>query len=861
MTNVTTVRERISVSGAGSPAGEAMDRGTTALLRAPAVDHIIERPRLISILEESDARTIGFLAPAGYGKTTLARQWCERQSSPIAWYRTSRMSGDVAALSVGLDTLFAGVVEVPDRDPRRIGSIASVNPTPPPLSRAFVSTYKRHVPRDLLLVLDEWEAAGTEEADVFMGAVLEELDVKVLVTSRIRPPWFTARRQIYGEALEIGAEQLAMTDAEAIKVIAGEPEADTTKTLLATARGWPAVLGLAAIQTNRRLPKRVRPEALYEFLATDLLGAAPARVRDGLRLLAISATRDVSTAATLLGEETEQLLDQAEKLALLGRESKATFSIHPLLRELMVASAADLPDEARAQLAESLRPLIAAERWEEALAGAEVVADGDFTIDALRQALPELLDTGRLETLRRWVEVGRATRAGDGLVDYAEGEVAVREGDYERAIALGELAAERLKGDEAARAHLLAGWGANLSDRAPIALEHLTRARTLATSTKTQDEASWRTLVQALDDELPDVASRVANFSATCHANPKNLIRGAIANVRLANLEGGMPQSLSEAEIAGTLTHTVGPLVASAYYNLAAACLALLARYDESLEAGDQVVALADQSGIDFIRMHGLLAQARALIGVRQIGLAQRKFAELDRRLTRQSDVFVAANLSLERARLYITVGDLNRALATLGGDLDERLERGIRGEILAMRSLVQIALNHPRKMRVDADNALAVSRTTHVRGLVHVAECFAEIRQRGGSGEAVEALFESESRDAVVLAYRADARLVELVAHTQRRDDLVSLLRTSRDAGLARLAGVRLLRQPRQSARLSPRELEIHELIAQGLTNPEIAKLLFISESTTKVHVKHILEKLGVRSRVEAARVWDEIR
>jgi DNA-binding NarL/FixJ family response regulator len=46
-----------------------------------------------------------------------------------------------------------------------------------------------------------------------------------------------------------------------------------------------------------------------------------------------------------------------------------------------------------------------------------------------------------------------------------------------------------------------------------------------------------------------------------------------------------------------------------------------------------------------------------------------------------------------------------------------------------------------------------------------------------------------------------------------------------------------------------------VHELLAQGMTNDEIAKLLYISLSTTKVHVKHIYEKLGVRSRLEAAR------
>ncbi len=59
----------------------------------------------------------------------------------------------------------------------------------------------------------------------------------------------------------------------------------------------------------------------------------------------------------------------------------------------------------------------------------------------------------------------------------------------------------------------------------------------------------------------------------------------------------------------------------------------------------------------------------------------------------------------------------------------------------------------------------------------------------------------------------------------------------------------------PSALANSAARESEVHELLAQGLTNEEIARQLYISLSTTKVHVKHIYEKLGVRSRLEAAR------
>jgi DNA-binding NarL/FixJ family response regulator len=82
-----------------------------------------------------------------------------------------------------------------------------------------------------------------------------------------------------------------------------------------------------------------------------------------------------------------------------------------------------------------------------------------------------------------------------------------------------------------------------------------------------------------------------------------------------------------------------------------------------------------------------------------------------------------------------------------------------------------------------------------------------------------------------------------------------LQLLTASRDTSLAASLGLQIPREASTRAGLSPREAEVHELLAQGLTNEEIAKLLYISLSTTKVHVKHIYEKLGVRSRLEAAR------
>ena len=65
---------------------------------------------------------------------------------------------------------------------------------------------------------------------------------------------------------------------------------------------------------------------------------------------------------------------------------------------------------------------------------------------------------------------------------------------------------------------------------------------------------------------------------------------------------------------------------------------------------------------------------------------------------------------------------------------------------------------------------------------------------------------------------------------------------------------GRQLQRVPDTGPALSPREQEVLRQIALGASNKEIARTLDIAETTVKIHVQHILRKLGVSSRVQAA-------
>src|SRR5579862_3870340 len=346
---------------------------------SPALAHIIERPRLIARLEEGGGARVSVLAaPAGYGKTTLARRWSQCQYGKIAWYRTTRASGDVALLAVQLDELLGSVASDDPRQPPTVASIASVNPSPKPLGRAILRDFES-LTRNVLLVVDEWEAAGTEEAEMLLSMLVEGLDIRFLITTRTRPDWFTPRLEVYGEGLEVGLDELAMTDEEAAEVLAAVGAVGGRARLMRTAEGWPAVLGLAAMSGDVDFTSgRLLSHTLYDFLASELLAGAAAETQDALMLLAVASISDLEVAHTVLGVDAKGLIDDAVARGLLGVTDRKSISLHPLLRELLIRRFAGADAAAREALLSRCRRLFAARLWDEALCVAEAAQNPAF---------------------------------------------------------------------------------------------------------------------------------------------------------------------------------------------------------------------------------------------------------------------------------------------------------------------------------------------------------------------------------------------------------------------------------------------------------------------------------------------------
>lgn len=113
----------------------------------------------------------------------------------------------------------------------------------------------------------------------------------------------------------------------------------------------------------------------------------------------------------------------------------------------------------------------------------------------------------------------------------------------------------------------------------------------------------------------------------------------------------------------------------------------------------------------------------------------------------------------------------------------------------------------------------------------------------RAVAGGASGYLLKGVEREDLLASLRA-------VASGEMLIDSQSLVRSLRGIS-EQAAGSEDLMEP-----LTERELEVLRLLSTGLANRDIASILFVAESTVKTHVEHIIGKLGVSDRVQAA-VW----
>ena len=214
--------------------------------------HIIERPRLTRLLSESEASIVLLVAPAGYGKTTLARQWLS--DKPHVWHTSTASSADVAALASRLADAAADLTHADVSGVDRRLHLSRNPEQEVEVLAEFVGGCFADSPPGAWLAIDDYHLLmDSDAAETLVGALSQSAPINLLVTSRRRPSWASARQLMYGEIYELGRTEMAMDASEVDEVLEGHarPVAAGLKGL---ADGWPAVVGMAALTRDAVAP-------------------------------------------------------------------------------------------------------------------------------------------------------------------------------------------------------------------------------------------------------------------------------------------------------------------------------------------------------------------------------------------------------------------------------------------------------------------------------------------------------------------------------------------------------------------------------------------------------------------------------
>jgi DNA-binding NarL/FixJ family response regulator len=207
---------------------------------------------------------------------------------------------------------------------------------------------------------------------------------------------------------------------------------------------------------------------------------------------------------------------------------------------------------------------------------------------------------------------------------------------------------------------------------------------------------------------------------------------------------------------------------------------------------------------------------------------------------------------------MYVAGNRPDEALGILEAVDNPPKSRATRGEYLAIKALALFIEGRVKEAGATAGSAHETTTVQATRCLASLVDGMIASEKESSKSpirSVIGTVWDQGHLDALVLTYRARPALLLDLAATISEHELAALISRSRDRSLACSIGIPLADSDEEAAHsLSPREREVSELIAQGRTNAEIARSLYISEVTVKVHVRHILQKLGVRNRSEAA-------
>jgi ATP/maltotriose-dependent transcriptional regulator MalT len=808
------------------------------------------------------------VAPAGYGKTTLARQWLSGRTS--AWYQASPASSDVAALALGIANAAQRIVPGAGGRVRARLKMAT-DPTSEPSSLAAdIATDLSGWPEGATFVIDDYHLLSeAKPAECMVETLVGETSIPFLIVSRERPSWVTAKKLLYGEVSEVGRTALAMTHEEAAAALSHHH--DEMPGIVSVAEGWPAVIGLAAL-----LPSRTSqgydsvPETLHEYFAEELFQGLDDNLKGNLAQLSLAPTINQQIANALFDRDGQFVLQSGYRAGFLSKGPDG-YEMHPLLQQFLRTKLNESQPGAVTDAARSLcATYIDGSLWEEAVSVAEEFGLSEVLLQVLEKALDTSLSEGRIATVDRWLALARLTTPTAPIVRFGEIEVSFRKGQARAARDKAAQLVSSISDDDplASRIYLRAGQISHLDDRLDEAVVLFTAAETNARTTSESRQAIWSRFVTLADlDDREAAHAALASLERLPHLGVNDLLRTNQGRLQSALRWGGLTEALQGcASAIEFVDRSEDPIVRTGFLQTYGIALVLAARYSAADEIARREVEEARRFKLDWVLPHALEMHACVEIGQRDFRGALRTLARV-RRLA-EGNAHTELNVDVLRARVYVCSGSPERAVTLLNGRSEDATSPGMRGDYLATMGLALACSGRAEEARRFLDASESV--TTHLETRVLSAFARAAVTHFLDPNGAVDIGVLTRACDlasatgnfeAFVTAYRACPPLLAHLGEAQTDTRPFFRLVSEVDTHLAETFGIQPARATRPTGQdLTRREREVLDLVRQGLSNRQIAHTLWIAESTVKLHVHHVLEKLGVQSRTQAAAMADDV-
>jgi LuxR family maltose regulon positive regulatory protein len=874
----------------------------TKLFSPPARPNLVTRATLLEKLDHARRMGVPFIlvsAPAGFGKTTLISDWTRSSGLPCAWFTLDVGDNDLLRFWRYLDA----ALETIDT---RIGESlrpALYAPQTPAIQQIITGLVNDVIACEVefILVLDDYHLIEQTEIHASLNFLLDNLPPQMclVITTRSDPPLNLARRRGRGQLLDIRAGDLRFTQEEIVSFLNQTMQlglsGDDIAALGQRTEGWIAGLQMAALSMQDETDPHAFVTAfsgddhhIADYLVEEVLQRQLVEVQRFLLQTSILDRLSAPLCDALTGrQDSRAMLNTLERanLFLLPLDThREWFRYHHLFAELLYQRLRET--QAADQIADLHRT---AATWYEAQGDipsaihyAHAIPDEAYILQLLEKNAGKFFATGDLPRLfelagllppelRKKSPRLAVSVAWAGLATNHHGEIPAWLSAIESYYG---MPAESALKDNAL----------DVSQRAAF-LEVLVIRLQLPSSLTIAEQGRRILAVREELEALPP--------ERICLLNPVGNLKPVIAfNLGLhAESTGDLP--LAAQTFAETLT-LARQTQNNNLFHLAAGHLANLRFLQGQLHAAQKAHegALSEAGNIGQT-VSPFVAISHAGLGLihyewSDLAAAESHFNEglVHARLWNQWESLIP--LALGRARLKVREGQIPEALKILdewqsppipGTDLPLRAYAALlRGpdsaaawlEANLTESMLQPDPANETALLIISHLMEAAGRRNEALDLLQNIATFAKNGRRihtliqaqvalSAIGERPEALVE-----ALQLA-QPEGYISTFIDEGEQMQNLLKhvLAHAHLEPHLATYTGKLLLafgpapRKPEQVKglveALSERELEVLRYIADGLSNPEIARRLYLSPNTLKAHTQNIFMKMDVHNRLQA--------